>query len=113
MTSRHTRASYLFEAEEREQTISSTALRSARVNGDSIILNEQKRASKGHALDSLKELDESVQGNIMATHYTLNDAKNLSKTMAINDKELARINNLIDGSTSTGNSEDIIEGEVL
>jgi hypothetical protein len=113
MTNRYTRASYLFEAEEREQTIASTALRSARVSGESIIPNEQQKAGDNHALDRLKELDESVQENIVATHYVLNDAKNMAKNMAINDEELARVNSLIDGDSSAENSDNIIEGEVL
>ena len=112
-TNRHTRASHLFEAEERQQTIASTALRNARVSSESVIPNEQKNTDDEHALDRLKELDESVQDNIVTTHHVLNSAKNISKNMAVNDKELARINALIDGNDSNGNSDDIIEGEVL
>lgn len=113
---RHDRAMAIFQAEDREQTLSGIALRQAAIGTEGatdavapIAFDPRNPVSGLHAIACASE------ANILNAHRQIQAARIQAARMAASDPELARLNTLIDGPAPepSGAQPITIEGEAM
>lgn len=112
---RRNRAMNIFEAEAREQQLSTIALRQAALDTEQAVSITNLMSDPSDPVAGLRAIDQTVEADILNAHRQLQSAHASFARMAATDPELARLNELIDGNVPdyADSRGDIIDGEAI